>query len=133
MENREQLLETIAANIRTVRKEKNLTQGDLSQRCGIPQSHISKIESGKHELNLKTIVVIAGVLETSTRHLLVPRDEKNLHLFEKLERIEALPKEERQAIERVIDMALLSSQHNLSRNQELEKLKTTSNRKQRER
>lgn len=134
MDSREQLLETISANLKAYRKERGLTQEQLSVACGIPQSHLSKVESGKHDSNLKTLSTIAEVLKMPVRMLLVPRISENLELFEKVGRIKELPVQERETIERVIDMALLShSQNRKSRSDELRQLGNRSIPKEKER
>ena len=42
--------EQIAASLKTARLAKGLTQKELGRRVGMPQSHISKIESGGVDL-----------------------------------------------------------------------------------
>lgn len=122
MNDHKQLLETIAGNIKAIRKDRGLTQEQLSELCRIKQSHISKIESGNQSLQLDTISTISNALDVPTRQLLVPNDPRQLLLLEKLACIEDLPLEERQAIERVIDMALLSIDKDRTRSEELDQL-----------
>jgi DNA-binding XRE family transcriptional regulator len=64
-------IEEIAASIREVRIAKALTQKELGQRVGLPQSHISKIEKGAVDLKLSSLVEIARALELEI--MLVPR------------------------------------------------------------
>lgn len=61
----------IAASIRQARKDKGLTQRELGKRVGLPQSHISKIESGVVDLQLSSLVEIARALDLEVR--LLPR------------------------------------------------------------
>jgi transcriptional regulator with XRE-family HTH domain len=61
----------IAASIRQARKDKGLTQRELGQRVGLPQSHISKIESGVVDLQLSSLAEIARALDLEVK--LVPR------------------------------------------------------------
>jgi predicted transcriptional regulator len=51
-------IEEIAASIREARIAKALTQKELGQRVGLPQSHISKIEKGAVDLKLSSLVEI---------------------------------------------------------------------------
>ena len=60
-----------AASIRAARKAKGLTQHELGQRVGLPQSHISKIESGAVDLQLSSLVEITRALDLELK--LVPR------------------------------------------------------------
>ena len=48
----------IAVSIRQARKDKGLTQRELGKRVGLPQSHISKIESGAVDVQLSSLVEI---------------------------------------------------------------------------
>lgn len=64
-------IEEIAVSVRQARIAKALTQKELGQRVGLPQSHISKIEKGTVDLKLSSLVEIARALELEI--MLVPR------------------------------------------------------------
>lgn len=64
-------IDEIAATIRAARQAKALTQNELGQRVGLPQSHISKIEKGAVDLQLSSLVQIARALDLEVK--LVPR------------------------------------------------------------
>ena len=64
-------LADIAASIKAARKAKGMTQQQLGQRIGLPQSHISKIESGTVDLQLSSLVEIARALDLEVS--LLPR------------------------------------------------------------
>lgn len=61
----------ILQTLRTARKQRGLSQRDLSARIGVPQSHISKIESGGTDLRLSSLVELARALDYEL--VLVPR------------------------------------------------------------
>lgn len=61
----------IVAGIRAARQTKALTQKELGQRVGLPQSHISKIEKGAVDLQLSSLVEMARALDLEV--VLVPR------------------------------------------------------------
>ncbi len=63
--------EEIVQNLRTARESAGLSQRDLSARIGVPQSHISKIESGGTDLRLSSLVQLARALGHEV--VLVPR------------------------------------------------------------
>ena len=63
--------EAIAETLRKARQAKGLNQRELSQRAGVPQGHISKIERGIVDLRLSSLVAIARVLDLELA--LVPR------------------------------------------------------------
>lgn len=51
--------------IKKIRIEKGLTTYDLSEKTGIPQSTISKIENGKRKIEVETLEKIAEALGIS--------------------------------------------------------------------
>lgn len=55
--------ETIVATLREARVRKGLSQRELSARSGVPQSHISKIESGSVDLRVSSLIALARVLD----------------------------------------------------------------------
>ena len=61
----------IAAALREARENKGLSQRELSKRAGVPQSHISKIESNKVDLRLSSLASLAHALDLELA--LIPR------------------------------------------------------------
>jgi transcriptional regulator with XRE-family HTH domain len=61
----------IAETLKNTRKEQGLSQRALSERVGIPQSQISKIENGAVDMRLSTLIELARTLELELT--LVPR------------------------------------------------------------
>lgn len=61
----------ISTNIKQARLAKSLTQKELGQRVGLPQSHISKIEKGVVDLQLSSLIEIVRALDLDVK--LVPR------------------------------------------------------------
>jgi hypothetical protein len=59
----------IGDEIRRRREAKGLTQAQLSERCGLPQSHICRLELGQHAPTRATIERIAKALETEPSQL----------------------------------------------------------------
>jgi transcriptional regulator with XRE-family HTH domain len=57
--------------LRQARRERGLSQHELSARVGIPQSHISKIESGAVDIQLSSLVQLARALDLEVK--LIPR------------------------------------------------------------
>ena len=57
--------------LKVARAAKGLSQRALSKRTGIPQSHISKIESGGSDIRLSSLTELARALDLDLR--LVPR------------------------------------------------------------
>ena len=55
--------ESIGGKIKSRRKELGLTQEQLAQKSELPQSHISRLEAGKHSPSHRTLEKIAAALE----------------------------------------------------------------------
>jgi transcriptional regulator with XRE-family HTH domain len=64
-------IEEIIGSLKAARKAKGLSQRDLSARAGVPQSHISRIESGKVNLQLSSLIQLARLLDLEV--MLVPK------------------------------------------------------------
>jgi transcriptional regulator with XRE-family HTH domain len=61
----------IAAALKAARETKGMSQRALSQKAGVPQGHISKIETGAVDLRLSSLIELARVLDLELA--LVPR------------------------------------------------------------
>jgi DNA-binding XRE family transcriptional regulator len=59
----------ISEKLRTLRKQQNLTQGELAERAGLPQSHISRLERGVHSPSMKTLKKLANALQVDVGKL----------------------------------------------------------------
>jgi transcriptional regulator with XRE-family HTH domain len=63
--------EHATATLKAAREAKGLTQRDLAKLAGVPQSYISRIESGSIDLRLSSLVEVARALDLELT--LVPR------------------------------------------------------------
>jgi len=64
-------LKPIVATLKTARTAKGFSQRALAERSGVPQSHISRIESGTVDLQTSSLVQLARALDLEVS--LVPR------------------------------------------------------------
>jgi DNA-binding XRE family transcriptional regulator len=64
--------EILACQFKELRKKKNLTQEQLSEKTGIEKGQISRIENGKYNLTLATINKIASALGAKVNFELQP-------------------------------------------------------------
>lgn len=55
----------IGRRIAEIRKEQNMTQAQLAERCGIAQAHIARIETGRYSVGLDTLAQIAAAMGMS--------------------------------------------------------------------
>lgn len=65
------LNDQILKSLREARQRKGFSQRELSAKSGVPQSHISKIESGAVDLRVSSLVALARVLDLELE--LVPK------------------------------------------------------------
>lgn len=61
----------LGGTLKAARKAKGLSQRALSEKTGMPQSHISKIENGAIDLRVSSLVELGRVLGLEL--MLVPR------------------------------------------------------------
>jgi DNA-binding XRE family transcriptional regulator len=54
-------IEGIVAKLKAARKKKGLSQEELGQKIGMPQSHVTKIETGLVYLQPSTLIEIARI------------------------------------------------------------------------
>ena len=54
--------------LRDLRQEKGLTQTQLAERLGLPQSYVSKYETGERRLDFVETLCVCDALETSLEH-----------------------------------------------------------------
>jgi len=65
--NSESIIQALAAS----RKSKGLTQAALAAQLGIPQSHVSRLETGKVDLRTSSLIELARLVDMEV--MLVPR------------------------------------------------------------
>lgn len=65
------LNDQILQSLKEARQRKGFSQRELSAKSGVPQSHISKIESGAVDLRVSSLIALARVLDLELE--LVPR------------------------------------------------------------
>ena len=53
----------ISQKLKSLREERDLTQEELAKLAGLPQSHISRLEGGRHSPSMKTLQKLAKALD----------------------------------------------------------------------
>src|SRR6185436_5421802 len=97
-------IELVGQKIRQLRKEHKLTQVELSQRLGIQQSDLSRMEQGEYRVSLDTLFRILAEFKMSigeffgemAQESVEPRD------VQLVERFKALPADAQQEVENFI-------------------------------
>ena len=68
-------------NLKTLRKEKNMTQKEVAVACGITQSAYNHYESGRRNLNSDMLVKLADVYDVTVDELIrkkISHDERRI-------------------------------------------------------
>lgn len=79
--------ESLGLRIRKARKQKDLTQEQLSEKCGISAAYLGNIERGTRKLSVETLFALASSLDVSTDSLLIdsyPHDQNQLIYIESM-------------------------------------------------
>jgi transcriptional regulator with XRE-family HTH domain len=64
------LLKTFGRSIRSLRKQRGLSQETLAEACGLSRNYISDIERGIRNPGLLALIALARALRVSLRELL---------------------------------------------------------------
>lgn len=67
---KEEILTQLGEKIASIRKNKNLTLRELGERCGLDFSSIGKIEKGKTNVSVLTLVDLASGLGVHPKRLM---------------------------------------------------------------
>jgi transcriptional regulator with XRE-family HTH domain len=60
-----EMLDVIGQRLRDLRKSNNLSQREVADAIGLPQSNLSRIENGKQRLNLTVLAGMLAIYNTS--------------------------------------------------------------------
>jgi len=95
---------SLGNNLRRIRKEKGLSQTQLSEMAGIRVAHISKLENDDGDPKLSTLYKLMGALQCSADGLLMDKDNVGLSSVLKvmMERIDSFPEEDKKTVIRMI-------------------------------
>jgi DNA-binding XRE family transcriptional regulator len=62
-------IDWVSKRIRALREQAGLTQAELAERTGLPQSHISRLENAQHSPSRKTLEKIAAGLRVELKEI----------------------------------------------------------------
>jgi transcriptional regulator with XRE-family HTH domain len=88
-----QQVQLVGKKIRQLRKERHLTQTELSAKLGIQQSDLSRMEKGEYRVSLDTLfkvlaefrIGVGEFFEDVSRETVTPRDLRLLNDFHALD------------------------------------------------
>jgi putative transcriptional regulator len=102
--------EVLGSRIARLRKEKGLTQVELSKTIGITQALISDYERSRLRPNYEMIIRLAIALEVTTDELLgvkaIKSSKPSLKIQKRMRKIEALPEIQQKFVLKTIDSHL---------------------------
>lgn len=92
-------------NLRRIRTDKGLTQGDLANESGVRLGQISKLERDAADPKLSTIYKLMAALDVSADRLLLDKEKTGLSaiLKEQFERVSGLPEDDQEIIIQIMD------------------------------
>jgi transcriptional regulator with XRE-family HTH domain len=70
-----EMLSLIGRRLRALRKSQNLSQREVADAIGLPQSNLSRIENGKQRLNLTVLSRMLGIYQTSIQDFFAREEE----------------------------------------------------------
>ncbi|RAJ75022.1 helix-turn-helix protein [Chitinophaga dinghuensis] len=69
-ERNENIAKQFGANLKKIRKEKNLTQVDVAFEADLEPSYMTRLENGRSEPSLSTVLILAKALDVEVNVLL---------------------------------------------------------------
>jgi transcriptional regulator with XRE-family HTH domain len=69
------LINTLAENIRRLRRERSLSQEELADSCGLHRTYVGSVERGERNVTLSSLELLAEALNVSVVDLLTLRDK----------------------------------------------------------
>ena len=69
------LTSVLASNLRSDRREKQLSQESLAELCGLHRTYVGSVERGERNVTLSSLEVLARSLGVSVPELLTPRSD----------------------------------------------------------
>ena len=103
----------ISQNIRRIRESKNLSQKEVALSMNIAPTQYSRLENSKTNPTLDTMMKVAKAIDVSIDsltngegHPLNDINVKDKSLIEKVKMIDDLPKEEKNTVLKVIELAV---------------------------
>lgn len=108
----------VGRKIRELRKQRNLTQTELSQRIGVQQSDLSRMEKGEYRVSLDTLFRILAEFHVGMGEFFEGGAKENLtpHDVRLVNDIHRLPSEDQREIEELVALknARLEPRHRSS-------------------
>ena len=96
---------SFGSNLKRLRRDKNLTQGELAKASDVKLGHISKLECDALEPKISTVYKLMRGLDCNADTLLMDEDKTNMStiLRTQFERAAALPEENQRVLIDILD------------------------------
>jgi len=106
--NDDQMRRQFGARLKSLRKQRKLTQKEAAAHIGAQATHLNKYESGMHAPPLEKIALFAELYGVSLDYLILGLEPagqpiKNTHLLERFRLIEDFERDDQETVVKVID------------------------------
>lgn len=71
------LVNTLAENLRFFRRNKNISQEQMAELCGLHRTYIGSVERCERNVTLSTLELFAAALDVTVPDLLIDKKFKN--------------------------------------------------------
>lgn len=106
MDTYEELEKSILFNMKKHRKQRGIKQYEMAKKLGYQPGLYNKVELGHKILRLPILFAFAKELDVPFCDMFIAKDVEKRSLGEKFEKLMSLPEKEREAVERMMDMAI---------------------------
>ena len=108
----EKTRQEMGARIKSLRKERGLTQKELAAQLGIQHTHVYKYESGTYTPPVDKLTVLADLFGISLDFLILGKHDEhapvqNLKLLERIQIMDSFSHQDQEAVIRLIDAMIL--------------------------
>jgi len=69
-----ELTQILASNIRSLRRQKNLSQEELADTCNLHRTYVGSVERGERNVTLSTLETLAQALSVTVLDLLTKKN-----------------------------------------------------------
>lgn len=71
------IVKILGENIRRLRKEKNLSQEEFAEKCGLHRTYVGAVERAERNVTLSTLEAFSAALGVSVPSLLMKEESRN--------------------------------------------------------
>ncbi|HEV8513161.1 MAG TPA: helix-turn-helix transcriptional regulator [Cyclobacteriaceae bacterium] len=104
----QELLKVLSRNISQIRVAKGMSQKEVALGAGVDQGQYSRIENGKIDPALSTLQKLADAFDVPLTDFFKADAPEEMVFTDKLKAVMKMNKEDKQLVEKIIDMTLFT-------------------------